>query len=148
MSDKLSFKDVTKLRWALDEVIEKYREVKPNDRSLIDRAFAVLLTDLEKVQAYHMVHIEWPVRRADQGDDHSRIIFDEILDIGGKIKKIRGEFGYSLRDVEKQTGVSASTLSRIERADITANITLQSLLSCLDWIKGFEGPTNGENVDQ
>ena len=43
----------------LDELIdfiERMRERKPNDRSELDRYYAVFLTDLEKVRAYCQVY--------------------------------------------------------------------------------------------
>lgn len=36
----------------MDHLIAKIREAKPDDRGPIDRAYAVTLTDLEKVAAY------------------------------------------------------------------------------------------------
>lgn len=44
------------LREALDEV----RNQKPNDRSELDRVYAVVITDIEKVIAY-LHYIGWPL---------------------------------------------------------------------------------------
>lgn len=37
---------------ALDELIERMKSAKPGDRSDIDRRFAIVITELEKVEAY------------------------------------------------------------------------------------------------
>lgn len=39
----------------LNSLIRDIRERKPNDRSELDRVYAVMLTDLEKARAYWMV---------------------------------------------------------------------------------------------
>ncbi len=36
----------------LQKLIEKVKTAKPNDRSGIDRKFAIMITDLEKTEAY------------------------------------------------------------------------------------------------
>lgn len=51
-------REVSELAQALWGLIEKYREAKPNDRSDLDRRFAIILTDLEKIDAYHMRYLE------------------------------------------------------------------------------------------
>lgn len=39
----------------IDALIAAIRGYKPNDRGELDRVYAVMLTDLEKVRAYWMV---------------------------------------------------------------------------------------------
>lgn len=39
----------------IEELIRLMRNLKPNDRSEIDRIYAVTLTDLEKITAYWQV---------------------------------------------------------------------------------------------
>jgi hypothetical protein len=39
----------------IEELIRLMRNLKPNDRSEIDRIYAVTLTDLEKIAAYWQV---------------------------------------------------------------------------------------------
>ena len=39
----------------INNLIARMRECKPNDRSAVDRVYAVSLTDLEKVAAYWYV---------------------------------------------------------------------------------------------
>jgi len=38
-------------------LIEHIKEEKPDDRSEIDRRFAIIITDLEKVHAYFSVYL-------------------------------------------------------------------------------------------
>ena len=40
----------------LQETLNALREDKPNDRSMIDRVYAVTITDLEKIMAFFMVY--------------------------------------------------------------------------------------------
>lgn len=37
---------------ALSELVEKMKSAKPGDRSDMDRRFAIVITELEKVEAY------------------------------------------------------------------------------------------------
>lgn len=42
----------------VNELIELFRDNKPNDRSEKDRKFAIVLTDLEKISAYVKTYLE------------------------------------------------------------------------------------------
>jgi hypothetical protein len=37
--------------------IQTLKDAKPNDRTELDRRFAIVITDLEKIQAYFLIYI-------------------------------------------------------------------------------------------
>ena len=43
---------------ALTKALEELKKAKPNDRSEMDRCYAVCITDLEKLIAYYRITIE------------------------------------------------------------------------------------------
>jgi transcriptional regulator with XRE-family HTH domain len=55
------------------------------------------------------------------------------LAIGQKIHKRRGDFGHSLRDLARETGLTAAYLSQIERGNASPSLnSLRKIAECLD----------------
>jgi transcriptional regulator with XRE-family HTH domain len=61
------------------------------------------------------------------------IMLPDDIAIGQKIHRRRGDFGYSLRDLAKKSGLTASHLSQIERGNASPSLnSLRKIAECLE----------------
>jgi len=55
--DQLNLEPDLKASWCFQVALEKLKEAKPNNRSEIDRRYAITITEFEKVIAYYDYYV-------------------------------------------------------------------------------------------